>query len=113
MLHYQETLPGNPPSVKLSLVFLARLREQHYSASTLKIHRAALKGPGRHPAYINANIISRMLEPAKNTPRDYLILLLLSQAGIRRDKAVKLEVVNVAEKPYVSEVKRIKIAQFP
>jgi hypothetical protein len=33
LLHYQETLPGNPPSVKLSLVFLARFREQHYSAS--------------------------------------------------------------------------------
>jgi integrase len=54
-----------------------------------------------------------MLELANNTPRDYLLLLLLSQAGLRRDEAVNLEVVNVGEKPYVSEVKRIKIAQFP
>jgi integrase len=39
-----------------------------------------------------------MLQMAQNQPRDYLVLLLLSQAGLRRDEAVKVEVGNVGEK---------------
>jgi integrase len=94
-------------------MFLAHLREQKYSASTLNVFRAALKGSqewrGEHfdfaskkadhkPKYIEAGIIDQMLDLAKLYPLDYLILLLLSQAGLRRDEAVKFEVGNVGEK---------------
>jgi site-specific recombinase XerD len=112
LLHYQQALQGEPPSVTRSKVFLAHLREKKYSASTLKIYRAALAGfhawkqekldfdvkvPHHKPAYIEASIIARMVELAENNPRNYLILLLLSQAGLRRDEAVKLKVHNVGE----------------
>jgi integrase len=94
-------------------MFLARLREDGYSASTLNVFRAALKGfhqwrgehfsfaikkPHHKPKYIEASIIDKMLELARPYPLHYLILLLLSQAGLRRDEAVKLEVGNVGEK---------------
>ena len=113
LLHYQKALEGKVPSVALTSVFLAHLREQKYSPSTLHVFCAALKGfhtwrgekfnftvkvPDHKPAYIEASTINKMLELAKNQPRDYLILLLLSQAGLRRDEAVKLEVCNVGQK---------------
>jgi integrase/recombinase XerD len=113
LLHYQEALQGNPPSVERSKIFLSHLREKKYSASTLNVHRAALKGfhewrgesfnfsikkPDHKPKYIEASIVDKMLELAKPNPLDYLILLLLSQAGLRRDEVVKLEVANVGEK---------------
>jgi integrase/recombinase XerD len=113
LLHYQEALQGQAPSVERSKMFLAHLREQKYSASTLNVFRAALKGyhqwkgerfdftikiPDHKPKYVEASIVSQMLELAKPKPLDYLILLLLSDAGLRRDEAVELEVGNVGEK---------------
>jgi integrase/recombinase XerD len=113
LLHYQEALQGNVPSVDRSKIFLTHLREKRYITSTLNVFRAALKGfhawrgenfdfpikkPDHKPKYVEASVIKKMLELAKNRPLDYLILLLLSQAGLRRDEAVKLEVGNVGEK---------------
>jgi hypothetical protein len=37
LLHYQEALPGNPPTVKASKMFLAHLREQSYKFSSNRI----------------------------------------------------------------------------
>jgi site-specific recombinase XerD len=113
LLHYQEALQGNTPSVDRSKIFLAHLREQEYSASTLNVFRSALKGfhewrgeifdfaikkPDHKPNYTEATTIDKMLELAKPNPLHYLILLLLYHAGLRRDEAVKLEVINVGEK---------------
>ena len=113
LLHYQEALQGEAPSVERSKMFLAHLREQKYSASTLNVHRAALKGyhqwkgerfdfdikiPDHKPKYVEASTVNQMLKVAKPQPLDYLILLLLSDAGLRRDEAVELEVGNVGEK---------------
>jgi integrase/recombinase XerD len=113
LLHYQAALQGNPPSVESTKMFLGHLREQKYSASTLRVFRAALKGfhtwkgenfdftvkvPHHKPKYTEASTITKMLELAKDHPRDYLIILLLSDAGLRRDEAVRLEACNVGEK---------------
>jgi integrase/recombinase XerD len=113
LLHYQEALQGTAPSVDNSKMFLARLREQGYSASTLIVFRAAIKGfhewkgesfvfaikkPKHKPNYTEAIIVDKMLELARRYPLHYLILLLLSQAGLRRDEVVKLKVSNVGEK---------------
>jgi integrase len=113
LLHYQAALQGNPPSVDQSKMFLAHLREQKYSASTLNVFQATLKGfyqwrgesfdfsikkPNHKPKYVEASIIDKMLELAKDHPLDYLILLIMSQAGLRRDEVVTLEVCNVGEK---------------
>jgi integrase/recombinase XerD len=113
LLHYQESLQGDPPSLEHSRRFLAHLRKQKYSASTLRVFRAALKGfhswkgenfdfevkvPKHKPKYIEASIANKMLELAKDHPRDHLILLLMSQAGLRRDEVVNLQVGNVGEK---------------
>ena len=96
LLHYQEALQGNAPSVDRSKIFLAHLREKRYSTSTLNVFRAALRGfhawrgenfdfpikkPDHKPKYVEASVIKKMIELAKNRPLDYLILLLLSQAG--------------------------------
>jgi integrase/recombinase XerD len=113
LLHYQEALQGDAPSLERSQLFLAHLREEDYSDSSLNVHRAALKGyhewkgevlkfaikKHRHnPKYIEANIVDQMLELAKPQPLDYLILLLLSHAGLRRAEVVNLEVGNVGDK---------------
>lgn len=113
LLEYQEALQGRPPSLERSRVFLGHLRKSGYSPSTLRVARAALQGfhawkgekleftvkvPHHQPAYIEESIVNNMLELARDNPRDYLILLLLSQAGLRREEAVELEVGNVGEK---------------
>jgi integrase/recombinase XerD len=113
LLHYQEALQGDAPSLARSKMFLAHLREEEYSASSLNVHRAALKGyhqwkgevlefaikkPHHNPKYVEASIVNQMLELAKTQPLDYLILLLLSHAGLRRAEVVNLEVGNVGDK---------------
>ena len=44
LLHYQKAFQGDAPSLARSKLFLAHLREQRYSASSLNVYRAALKG---------------------------------------------------------------------
>ena len=53
----------------------------------------------RHaPAYVEERLISSMLSHAQGTPRDYLILLLMALAGLRRREVVNLTVANVGDK---------------
>ena len=113
LLLYQKALEGKAPTVENSMIFLGHLREQGYSPSTLRIYRAALKGyhlwrgenlvfpikvPHHNPPYIEADLISRIIELARDNPRDELILRLMAEAGLRRDEAVQLRVKNVGEK---------------
>ena len=113
LLRYQKALNGAKPTVEASKIFLAHLREQGYSPSTLRVHRAALQGfhdwrgetlvlpikmPHHLPPYIEASIVARMLDLARETPKDYLILRLMSDAGLRRQEVVKLKVKNVNER---------------
>jgi len=44
LLQYQKALQGKPPSLEDSRCFLARLRQDGFKPSTLRIYRAALKG---------------------------------------------------------------------
>ena len=44
LLRYQKALNGAKPTIETSKIFLAHLREQGYSPSTLRVHRAALQG---------------------------------------------------------------------
>ncbi len=76
LLHYQAALQGDVPSIERTKMFLAHLREQNYSASKLRVFRAALKGfhswkgenfdfpvkvPDHKPPYIEASIIQSLL----------------------------------------------------
>ncbi|MDP2932176.1 MAG: site-specific integrase [Chloroflexota bacterium] len=113
LLQYQKALQGNRPTVELSKTFLALLREQNFSPSTLRVYRAALQGfhawrgeslvfpvrvPYHAPPYIEASVVQSLLTRAKDRPRDYLILLLMAHAGLRRDETVNLRVGGVGEK---------------
>ena len=113
LLWYQKALKGARPTVEASKIFLAHLREQGYSPSTLRVHRAALQGfhawrgerlefpirvPRHLPPYIEADIVAKMLDLARENPRDYLILRLMSDAGLRRQEVVDLRVKNVGKK---------------
>ena len=113
LLRYQKALNGAIPTVEASKIFLAHLREQGYSPSTLRVHRAALQGfhawrgenlvfpikmPRHLSLYIEAGIVARMLDLARETPKDYLILRLMSDAGLRRQEVVDLKVKNVNER---------------
>ena len=113
LLRYQKALNGAKPTIETSKIFLAHLREQGYSPSTLRVHRAALQGfhawrgenltfpvkvPRHLPPYIEASTVDKMLELARENPRDHLILRLMSDAGLRRQEVVALKVKNVSEK---------------
>ncbi|MFC2034300.1 tyrosine-type recombinase/integrase [Chloroflexota bacterium] len=113
LLRYQKALQGAKPTLKASKIFLAHMRKQGYSPSTIRVHRAALKGfhewrgenlvfpikiPRHLPPYIEASLVTRMLDLAREIPRDYLILRLMSDAGMRREEVVDLVVKNVGEK---------------
>jgi integrase/recombinase XerD len=107
---YQRALGGAPPSLEVSKVFLGHLRKQGYAPASLRLYRAVLKNfhkwrgetldfpikmPHHNPPYIDAGVVAAMLEFAKRDPRDYLILRLLSDAGLRREEAENLRVQNV------------------
>ncbi|MDP2930884.1 MAG: tyrosine-type recombinase/integrase, partial [Chloroflexota bacterium] len=113
LLQYQKALQGNRPTIELSKIFLAHLREQNFSPSTLRVYRAALQGfhawrgeslvfpvrvPRHAPPYIEASVVQALLTRAKDRPRDYLILLLMAHAGLRRGETVSLRVGGVGEK---------------
>jgi len=113
LLRYQKALNRARPTVEASKIFLAHLRQQGYSPSTLRVYRAALQGfhawrgenlvfpikmPHHLPPYIEADIVAKMLDLARENPKDYLILRLMSDAGLRRQEVVDLKVKNVGEK---------------
>jgi integrase/recombinase XerD len=112
LLQYQKALNGATPTLEATKQFLAHLRQQGYSPSSLRIYRAALQGfhswcgenlvfpirvPRHLPPYIEADIVTKMLDLAQENPRDYLILRLMSDAGLRREEVVKLRVGNASQ----------------
>ena len=111
LLLYQKFLAGDTPSLEASKIFLAHLREQGYSPSTLRIYRAALKGfhewrgenlvfpikvPRHLAPYIEADVVARVLDLARENPRDHLALRLMSDAGLRREEVVYLQVKDIS-----------------
>ncbi len=128
LLRYQKALNGAKPTIETSKIFLAHLRKQSYSPSTLRVHRAALQGfhawrgenltfpvkvPRHLPSYIEASTVDKMLELARGNPRDHLILRLMSDAGLRRQEVVALKVKNVSEKALRSRGKGDKDRTVP
>ena len=57
-----------------------------------------IKMPRHLPSYIEAGIVARMLDMARETPKDYPILRLMSDAGLRRQEVVDLCIKNVSER---------------
>lgn len=110
LLQYQKALQGNPPSLEASRRFLARLRENGFMPSTLRLYRAALQGfhawrgenlhfpvrvPHHLPSYHSAEKVKRILNLATRKPRDHVTLRLMSDAGLRRGEVIGLHVRNV------------------
>jgi integrase len=109
-LQYQKALGGDPPTLEASCRFLARLREDGFKPSTLRLYRAVLQGfhawrgerlvfpvrvPRCLPPYHSAELVNRMLALAETKPRDHVILLLMSDAGLRRGEVISLRVRDV------------------
>ncbi len=110
LLRYQKALNGVPPSLEASRAFLAHLREQGFSPSSLRLTRAALQGfhswrgeqlifpvrvPHHAPTYIEPEFVDRLMDLVRQSPRDHLILRLMTDAGLRREEVVDLCVKNV------------------
>jgi len=87
LLQYQRALGETPPSVEASRLFLARLRENGFEPSTLRLYRAVLRGfhtwrgerlefpvkvPQHLPSYHSAEKIKRILSLATGNPRDHV-----------------------------------------
>ena len=100
LLQYQRALNGTVPSLKVSTQFLAHLRKEGFSPSSLRIYRAALQGfhqwrgenlvfpvrvPHHAPEYIEPDIITCILNISKNKPKDHATLRLITDAGLCRD----------------------------
>jgi len=107
LLQYQKALQGKPPSLEASRCFLARLRQDGFKPSTLRIYRAALKGfhdwrgenlvfpikvPHHLPSYHSAEKVNRILSLATGKPRAHVVLRLMSDAGVRRGEVKALHV---------------------
>jgi site-specific recombinase XerD len=112
-LAYEKALQGADPTVQTSNKYLLRMRQDKYSESAIGVHRAALIGyhewrgeklvfqikkSHHQSSYIDYEIVKQLLEKASAKPIDYLILLLMSDAGLRREEVVNLSVNNVGEK---------------
>ncbi len=110
LLQYQKALNGAAPTLEASAQFLAHLRKQGFSPSSLRLYRAALQGfhawrgeqltfpvrvPHHLPEYIEPTIVARILELSRDNPKDHLILRLMTDAGLRRDEVVRLRVKHV------------------
>ncbi len=113
LLQYQKALGGVRPSLDASQKFLAHIRKQGYSPSSINIYRAVLKGfhhwrgetlefqlkiPHHVPKYTEPELIANILSLAQKKPRDYATLRLMTDAGLRRNEVTKLEVRNVGTK---------------
>ena len=101
LLAYQKALQGAFPTLQTSVQFLLQMQRDKFSESAINVHRAALKGRqarercgprvkrSRHQSrYIGDEMVKLLLEAAKPVPIDYLILRLMSDAGLRRDEVV-------------------------
>ncbi|MCK4723901.1 MAG: tyrosine-type recombinase/integrase [Dehalococcoidia bacterium] len=110
LLQYQRALNGATPTLDASKQFLAHLRKQGFSPSSLRLYRAALQGfhawrgeqlilPIRllhHvPEYIEPGIVAKMLELSQDKPKDYLILRLMTDAGLRREEVTVLRIRHI------------------
>ena len=106
-LQYQKALQGKPPSLEASRRFPARLRQDGFKPSTLRIYRAALKGfhdwrgenlvfpikvPHHLPSYHDAEKIKRILSLATGNTRDHVTLRLMSDAGLRHSEVIGLRI---------------------
>jgi len=113
LLQYQKALNGVAPSLDTSRQFLAHLRKQGYSPSSLRLYRAALQGlhvwrgeqltfpvrvPRHLPEYTEPTIVAKTLELSRDNPKDHLILRLMTDAGLRRNEVVSLRVRHVGTK---------------
>jgi len=113
LLQYQKALNGARPTLEASAQFLAHLRKEGFSPSSLRLYRAALQGfhawrgeqltfmvrvPRHLPEYIEPAIIARILELSRDNPKDHLILRLMTDAGLRREEVVRLKVKHVGTK---------------
>jgi hypothetical protein len=103
LLAYQKALQGAFPTLQTSVQFLLQMQRDKFSESAINVHRAALKSfhdwrgekldfqvkRSRHQSrYIGDEMVKLLLEAAKPVPIDYLILRLMSDAGLRRDEVV-------------------------
>ncbi|MFC2019620.1 tyrosine-type recombinase/integrase [Chloroflexota bacterium] len=110
LLQYQKALNGTAPTPEASAQFLAHLRKQGFSPSTLRLYRAALRGfhdwrgeklifpvrvPYYTPEYIEPSIITKMLDLSQTRPKEHLILRLMTDAGLRREEVTRLRVRHV------------------
>ena len=113
LLQYQKALRDTQPSLYASQKFLAHLRKQGYSPSSINIYRAVLKGfhnwrgeklefklkiPHHTPKYTEPEIVTSILNLARMKPKDYVTLLLMTDAGLRRNEVTTLKVSNVGTK---------------
>jgi site-specific recombinase XerD len=112
LLLYQQALNGRSPSVALSKQFLGQLRKKGFSEGSIYVHRAALQGfhkwrgetfdfavrkPHKQPKYVEPTLVEKLLALSKGSPRDHLIIRLMTDAGLRREEVVGLRVQNVGE----------------
>jgi len=112
LLQYQRALQGQVPSLALSQEFLGHLRKEGFNPSTLRVYRAALRGfhvwrgenlifpvkvPKTQPKYIEPEIINKILALSQDSPKDHLILRLMTDAGLRRGEVIRLRVKQVGE----------------
>ncbi len=111
LLAYQKWLDGRQPSLEASIDFLASLRAGGYRPNSLKVYRAVLdafhrrrgealhfqvKIPHREPPYHPRDLVDTVLRLAREASfRDYAALLLMADAGLRRDEVVRLQVRHV------------------
>jgi len=110
---YQKALNGVVPTLEASARFLAHLRQQGFSPNTLKVYRAALQGfhawrdeqlvfririPYHTPDYQEPTVVAKILELAREHPKDHLTLRLMADAGLRREEVTKLRVKHVGSK---------------
>ena len=113
LLQYQKALNGATPTLDASAQFLAHLRKQGFSPSSLRLYRAALQGfhtwrgeqlvfpvrvPHHAPEYMEPSVVARMLDLSRDKPKDHLILRLMTDAGLRREEVTKLRVRHVGTK---------------
>ncbi len=113
LLQYQKALNGATPTPDTSAQFLAHLRKEGFSSSSLRLYRAALQGfhawrgeqltfairvPHHLPEYIEPSIVAKMLQLSQDKAKDHLILRLMTDAGLRREEVVKLRVKHVGAK---------------